>query len=149
MLRNLIATLALLASATSCGDDIFIGSYYAVVVRDIRACTARYESPSTCAWYPIGRGRPLRDRETARTGSPCRTAGGLERCVQVGGLVQGPFKVGVLVADRDRFIDQVPAAIPWHEASEDAAKGLTLVRLRDPDGNIVELTPARDVTGSL
>ena len=39
MLRSLIATLALLASATSGGGDTVIGSYYAVVVRDIEVAT--------------------------------------------------------------------------------------------------------------
>lgn len=149
MLRSLIATLALLASATSGGGDTVIGSYYAVVVRDIGVATAWYES--TLGLRAVSRLSEAGRYDIVNLRGPGLFVELLElvdATPRPEGIVHGPFKVGMLVEDLDRYIDRLPASMPRPEVVEDTANGLRLVQLHDPDGNVVQVMQVIDATAS-
>ncbi|MDX1556011.1 MAG: VOC family protein, partial [Xanthomonadales bacterium] len=55
------------------------------------------------------------------------------------GRLEGPFKVGFLVADLDAFLAALPADRERPEVVEDQRNGLKMVQLRDPDGTVVQV----------
>jgi len=148
MLRSLIATLTLLAWA-SYGDDAVIGSYYAVVVRDIEVATAWYES--TLGLRVISRLNEAGRYDIVNLQGPGVFVELLELAdaqPRPEGLIHGPFKVGMLVDDLDRYIGRLPATMPRPEVVEDAANGLMLFQLHDPDGNVLQVMQVIDATTS-
>ncbi len=56
-----------------------------------------------------------------------------------GGQTQGPFKVGMLVEDIERFAAKLPAAVSPANIIFDEVNNLLVLQLRDPDNNTVQV----------
>ncbi len=114
------------------------GSYFAIIVSDIEESVAWYtsvlalneSSSSKTERFEIVnlRGPGLFVELIELTVAEPRPAG-----------IRGPFKVGFVVDDLGRFIEQLPDSMPEPDVINDGVNSLQLMQLRDPDGNIIQV----------
>ena len=139
------AMLLLCSGLVAAGPEpVVTGSYYAVIVSDIEVAAAWYRET-------LGLGETTRLGEAgrydivnlARPGLAVELLSLAAAAPRPEGYLRGAFKVGMLVADLEEFIDSLPETIPPPQVIQDDDNGFRLVQLRDPDGNIVQVMERR------
>lgn len=121
------------------------GSYFAVIVSDIRTSAEWYKST-----FGLASGAPL--SEPGRyTIVNLQKQGIFVELLEIEAAgerpetrVHGPFKVGVLVSNLSEFVAQLPDAIPEPKVILDTRNSLRLIQLHDPDGNTIQIMEILD-----
>ena len=116
------------------------GSYFAIVVTDIQTSLAWYESV-------LGLEVSARVSESGRYEIVnLRGAGLFIELIKLeaatdrpDNVINGPFKVGMLVSDLNEFTAQLPDSIAEPEVISDTRNELLLIQLRDPDDNTIQV----------
>ncbi len=121
------------------------GSYFAIVVTDIDASLAWYESV-------LGLEVSARVAESGRYEIVNLQGAGLfvelikleAAADRPDNVISGPFKVGLLVSDLDEFMARLPDSIAEPEVISDTRNDLLLIQLRDPDNNTIQVVELPD-----
>lgn len=116
------------------------GSYFAVIVSDAEASSEWYQST-------LGLAETSRLEDEGRYKIINLHGPGLfvellqleSATARPEGRIQGPFKVGMLVADLDAYLDSLPDGMPKPDVIRDERNKLLLIQLRDPDNFIVQI----------
>ena len=116
------------------------GSYFAIVVADIHTSSAWYESV-------LGLEVSTRASENGRYEIVNLQGDGLfvelikleAATDRPDSVINGPFKVGMLVSDLNEFAARLPDSIPEPEVISDTKNELLLIQLRDPDNNTIQV----------
>lgn len=116
------------------------GSYFALIVSDV---------DGSSSWYQAVLGLEEASRSTKQGEYDIVNLVGPGIFVELlqlpragerpGGQTQGPFKVGMLVADIERFAATLPAAVSPPNIIFDRDNNLLVLQLRDPDNNTVQI----------
>lgn len=121
------------------------GSYFAIVVTDMRTSLAWYESvlglEISTRVSESGRYEIVNLRGTGLFVELIKLEAATDRPDSV---VNGPFKVGMLVDDLNEFASQLPDSIAKPKLVSDNENELLLIQLRDPDNNTIQVVELRD-----
>jgi len=142
MTMRLLIILALLfpLAAHSAEESEIQGSYFAVIVSDIDGSSSWYQAV-------LGLEELSRSKEEGRFEIVNLIGPGIfVELLQLpragerpGGQTKGPFKVGLLVQDIEKFAAMLPAAVSPANIVFDQTNNLLFLQLRDPDDNMVQV----------
>lgn len=145
-MRLLIIFVVLFSFVSSNAEETEIrGSYFALIVRDV---------DGSSSWYQSVLGLQEASRSTQAGSYDIINLVGPGIFVELlqlshagerpGGQTQGPFKVGMLVEDMERFAATLPAAVSPPNIVFDRGNNLLVLQLRDPDNNTVQVMQVLD-----
>jgi len=140
-MRLLIILVLLFPIAICSAEETEVqGSYFALIVSDLNGSSS---------WYQAVLGLEELSRSTEEGSYDIINLVGPGIVVELlqlphagerpGGQTQGPFKVGMLVADMERFAATLPAAVSPPNIVFDRENNLLVLQLRDPDNNTVQV----------
>ncbi len=140
-MRLLIILVLLFPIALYSAEETEIqGSYFALIVNDV---------DGSSSWYQAVLGLEELSRSTEEGSYDIINLVGPGIFVELlqlphagerpGGQTQGPFKVGMLVEDMERFAATLPAAVSPPNIVFDRENNLLVLQLRDPDNNTVQV----------
>lgn len=115
------------------------GSYFAIIVNDIDASVAWYESTLQLDRVSSGKTDRFEIVNLQGRGLFVELIELRSAAERPGGRIKGPFKLGILVDDLESFVQELPESMPEPDIVGDEANKLRLVQLRDPDGNIIQV----------
>lgn len=136
----IILTLVFPLATYSAEESEIQGSYFAVIVNDIDGSSSWYQAV-------LGLEELSHSKEEGRFEIVNLVGPGIfVELLQLpragerpGGQTKGPFKVGLLVQDIERFAATLPAAVSPANIVFDQKNNLLFLQLRDPDDNMVQV----------
>lgn len=140
MLILVVSLLTAVSSSVASESGNVKGAYFAVIVSDIEISSRWYQSV-------LGLDVQTHMQEEGSYDIVNLTGPGiavellkLEAAVRrPEGFIEGPFKVGVLVADLGGFVSALPDNMERPEIINDDRNRLLLIQLRDPDNHVVQI----------
>ena len=142
MTMRLLVILVLLVpfSAYSEEEAEIHGSYFAVIVNNIDGSSSWYQA--VFGLEELSRSSEEGQYEIVNLVGP----GIFVELLQLpragerpGGQTKGPFKVGLVVQDIEKFAARLPAAVSPANIAFDQTNNVLFLQLRDPDDNMVQV----------